>query len=114
MAFSELELQMIESTVGAMCRRRSPPGLQDQLRLVYEVEGHVVTISEERPDWRKPKERRRSPAARLRFARSTGLWTLYWMRRDLRWHAYDLESPRRDLRTLVEVVDADEDGAFFG
>ncbi len=114
MAFSELELQMIEASVGALCRRRSPAELRDKLRLVYEVDGHSITVSEERSDWREPKQRRRTPVARLRYTRTTRLWTLYWMRRDLRWHAYEGAAPRRDLRILVEAVDADEYGAFFG
>jgi hypothetical protein len=37
---------------------------------------------------RDPGERMRCPVARLRFVRTSGLWTLYWMRADLKRHAY--------------------------
>jgi len=114
MAFTELELQMIEDTVGALCQRRSPAHLQDQLRLVYEVEGHRVSVFEERPRWDDPSQWVRTGIARFRYFRSRGTWTLYWMRRDLKWHIYDPETPQRDLPTLVKVVDQDRYGAFFG
>jgi Protein of unknown function (DUF3024) len=55
-----------------------------------------------------------SPAAKLRFVRTTGLWTLYWMRDNLRWHRYRPAAPSRDLATLVAVLDRDEYCAFFG
>jgi hypothetical protein len=114
MAFSEPELQVIERTVGALCRQRSPAQFADKLRVVYEVKGHSVTVFEERPPWRHPGEWTRMGVARFRYVRSRGTWTLYWMRRDLKWHVYDPKTPRRGLRRLVEVVDEDEYGAFFG
>jgi hypothetical protein len=52
--------------------------------------------------------------ARFRFVRTRGEWQLYWMRRDLRWDRYDPVAATPDLRSLVKVVEADEDGGFFG
>jgi hypothetical protein len=48
-AFSELELKRIDRTVGELCRRCSPPEHANELRTVYEVEGHSVSVYEERP-----------------------------------------------------------------
>lgn len=114
MAFNELDLQRIERIVGGFCRQRTRPELSDQLRLIYEVHGQSVVISEERPDWRDPAKRMHTPVAKLRFVRTSGLWTLYWMRADMRWHAYGPASSSRDLAGLVEVVDRDQYCAFFG
>jgi len=114
MAFSELELEAIDASVGAMCRRRSPARFADKLRVVYEVEGHSISVFEERPDWCQPDVWRRMGVARFRYFRSRDEWTLYWMRRDLKWHVYDPETRKRDLATLVRVVDQDRYGAFFG
>ena len=91
MAFTESELQAIENTVGDLCRRRSPAHLQDQLRLVYEVEGHSVSVFDERPGWHDPSQWVRIGVARFRYFRSRGTWILYWMRRDLKWHVYEPE-----------------------
>ena len=114
MAFNELDLKRIDNCVGAFCRRRTRPELADQLRLVYEIHGQSVVIAEERPDWQNPAERMRTSVAKLRFVRASGIWTLYWMRADLKWHAYQPAAPSRDMATLVDVVDRDEYCAFFG
>ena len=52
--------------------------------------------------------------ARFRFVRSRGVWQLYWMRRDLKWHRYDPAEPTADLAALVAFVEVDEYCAFFG
>jgi hypothetical protein len=114
MAFSELELKRIDRTVGGLCRGRSRPEFADRLRIVYEIEGHTVSVYEERPPWDDVGEWTRMGVARFRFIRTRGEWQLYWMRRDLRWHRYDTDGPANGLATLVAVVDADEHGAFFG
>ncbi len=114
MAFNELELKLIDRTVGELCRRSSPPQHADKLRCVYEIEGHSVSVFEERPPWDGVGEWTRMGVARFRFFRSRGEWQLYWMRRDLRWHLYDPDETATDLTSLVAVVEADEYGAFFG
>jgi hypothetical protein len=113
-AFDDLERARIERLVGAFCRRRSPPQFKDQLRVVYEIEGHSVSVYEERPLWNGKGEWTRLGVARFRYFRSREEWTLYWMRRDLKWHLYDPETPARNLAALVKVVDEDEYGVFFG
>jgi hypothetical protein len=114
LAFNELDLKRIGRIVGGFCRRRTRPEHAKELSIVFDVEGQSVIISEDRPDWRHPEQRMRSPFAKLRFVRSTGLWTLYWMRADLKWHAYEPAPPSRDLAELVDVVDRDQYCAFFG
>jgi hypothetical protein len=115
LAFSELELKRIDRTVGDLCRRCSPPDHADELRTVYEVEGHSVSMYEERPPWDGVDEWTRMGVARFRFFRSRGEWQLYWMRQDLHWHLYwpEDEMPS-DLPSLLALVEADVYGAFFG
>lgn len=113
--FNDLELKRIDRTVGELCRRCSPPEHADKVRTVYEIEGHSVSVYEERPPWEGVGEWARTGIARLRFYRSRGEWLLYWMRADGRWERYEaLDEMPRDLESLVALVDADEYGAFFG
>jgi len=114
MAFSELELKLIDRTVGALCRRRSSPRLADQLRVVYDIDGHSVCIFEERPHWRGTGTWTHHGVAKFRYFRSRRQWQLYWMRQDLKWHLYEPEEATADLAALVAVVDEDRYGAFFG
>ncbi len=113
-AFSELELKRIDRVVGALCRRCSPPEHAHELRTVFEVEGHSVSVYEERAPWRGEGEWTRLGVARFRFYRSRGEWHLSWMRQDLRWHRYEPHEMPTDLASLVALVEADEYGAFFG
>lgn len=115
MSFSESELELIDSTVGDLCIRNSPAHVADQLRTVYDVMGHSVTVFEERPDWQDPTLAWvRTPVAKFRFYRSRGEWVLYWMPSDLQWHAYEPADDISDLRELAAIVDQDAHCAFFG
>lgn len=115
MAFSELELKRIDATVGELCRRISPAEYADQLRFVYDIDAHAVSIYEERPPWDgTPGEWTRMGVARFRYFRSRGEWRLYWMRADLKWHVYEPAAPSRDLAELVRVVENDKYCCFFG
>jgi heme A synthase len=114
MALDELELKRIDRTVGSLCRKLSPPEHAEKLRTVYEVQGHTVTMYEDRPPWDGVGEWTHRGLARFRYVRSSGLWSLYWMRADLRWHRYDPAPSTADLASLVAVVADDEYGAFLG
>ena len=114
MAFSEPELKKIDKLVGTMCRDRSPSDIKDELELIYRVKGHDVTILEKRPDWQDPCETMEIPVAKLKYVRTKNEWRLYWQRRDLKWHSYDLLPYSRDLKELVGEVDEDPYCCFFG
>src|SRR5271157_4131694 len=111
MAFSELELKRIDRTVGDLCRRSSPAEHADELRFVYRIDGHAVSIYEERPPRRGSGPWTSHGVARFRFSRASGHWTLFWMRQDLKWHRYEPQPPSADPAALVAVVEADKYGA---
>jgi hypothetical protein len=114
MAFTELELAEIEKAVGGLCGRRTRPELKSTVSIEYVVNGHDVTIFERRPRWDGTPGHTEAGIAKLKFTRSTAQWRLLWMRRDMKWHAYDTRSASGDLSTLVREVDEDEYGCFFG
>jgi hypothetical protein len=114
MAFSELELKVIDRTVGALCRRKSLPQFADELRIVYEVDGNSVSIFEERPPWNGVGEWTRQGIARFRCVRSRRLWRLYWMRQDLKWHLFKSGLATPNLAELAALVEENRYGAFLG
>jgi len=111
-SFTNVELETIDSTVGALCRESIRPEHAHQLRFAYQVDGHSVTLYEERTRVAAPDEWIRIPVARFRFFRSRQEWLLYWMPSTGAWDFY--EGPRRRLATLVGYVENDEHGCFFG
>ena len=114
MAFSELERRKIDDSVGQLCRRRSPVEHRNALEFVLEIEGQSVTVFEVRPRRDAPEEKTKLGVARFRYTRSRDEWRLYWMRRDLKWHAYEPAGPAARLEGLVAIVHQDQYGCFFG
>ena len=114
MAFSEIELKVIENTVGKMCQRRSPAQLRDEIRTVYLITKYSVEVYEQRTKWNNREEWTNTGIAKFLYTRTTKKWKLYWMRQDLKWHLYEplLESTR--IEPLVEEVDKDPHGTFWG
>lgn len=114
MAFNQIELKRIETTVGMFCHKRSPAHLKDKVRLEYSIKGHEVVLYERRPRWDNPREWMDSPVAKLKFIRSAGKWRLYWQRADLKWHEYPGVLSSEDLAEWVAEIDADPLACFFG
>ena len=114
MALSEIELKKIEILVGDLCRRRSPDGFGDELRLEYKIQGHDIVIFEWRQRYGEQTGFFDTPVAKIKFVRTKNEWRLYWMRSDLKWHAYPTLPSSRDLAILVHEIDEDPFACFFG
>jgi hypothetical protein len=52
--------------------------------------------------------------AQFRFDPSTGQWTLYCADRNSKWHKYLDVEPTSRFDTLLEEVNKDPTGIFFG
>ncbi|WP_138974303.1 DUF3024 domain-containing protein [Patulibacter medicamentivorans] len=98
----------------ALCRARSSEALADQVRIELEVDRGALTIVEVQASWHARTEWTRLPVARLRFAKGTGLWTLYAPGRDARWRRYEGIGPAASVGPLLREVDRDPTGAFWG
>jgi hypothetical protein len=114
LAFSEIELKRIEAVVGPLCGRRSPAHAHHQVRTEYRVEDQGVLIVEVRVVWDDPSRWMEHGVAKLKFNRKAGEWRLFWQRASLRWESYEPLASSRDLAILVEEIDRDPNGCFFG
>jgi hypothetical protein len=75
-----------------------------------------VTIVECRPLWRAgpDEEWTRFPIARLRYTKSTGLWSLYWRDQNQRFHEYDRVPATVSIEDLLTEIDRDPTALFWG
>ena len=75
-----------------------------------------MTIVERRAPWREDygPEWSALAVARLRYIAATGLWTLYWRDRNERWHAYDEVASNENVLELLDEIDRDPSGIFWG
>ena len=109
MGISQLDIVRIRH----WCDARVPEHLWDEAKVEADAAERHVTIVEVRPPWDGQGEHTRLPIARLRFTKSTKLWSLYWRDRNLKFHAYDIEaSPLVD--DLLDYIDNSGDPIFFG
>lgn len=88
--------------------------MKDKFSLEYRVKGHDVLVYEQRLYWRDPNEITETPVAKIKLVRIVNEWRLYWMRRDLKWHGYEMLPSSKDLKDLVDEIDADQYACFFG
>ena len=56
----------------------------------------------------------RSLIARLRYMKTTRVWSLYWRDRNSRFHAYDLAAPTASIEELLAELDRDPTAIFWG
>ena len=98
------------------CAARVPEHARHQVRVECELAPRHLTIIERRAPWREDfgPEWTTGGIARLRYAASTGLWTVFWRDRNARWHRYDLIEPSSDITVLLDEVDRDPTGIFWG
>jgi len=114
MAFSELELELIDKEVGGLCREMNRPEFKDELSIIYRVEKQDVFIFEKRPAYQRPSEYVETPAAKLKYIRTKNEWRLFWMRADLKWHGYTPKKKSVRLSGLVAEIKSDPYGCFWG
>ncbi len=98
------------------CRGRVPERVRDEVRVEVDVADRHLTVVECRPPWRADMgaEWTRSPIARLRYVKTTGVWSLFWRDRNLRFHVYDLVAPTASVEELLAELDRDPTAIFLG
>lgn len=112
MAFNDLEFHVVNKEVKQFVDSIRPPKhIRNEVDIVYTIIDQTIDIGEKRPLWNgKSGETYISPSTRIKYIRSTNLWKLYWMRRDLKWHLYFTGGT---LTELLEVVRNDAHCFFF-
>jgi hypothetical protein len=113
MAFSELELELIDKVVGGLCREMNRPEFKDELSIEYRIDRTDIIVFERRPAFQNPTETIEIPAAKLKYIRTKEEWRLYWMRGDLKWHAYNPKNKSVKLSYLIAEIRSDPYGCFW-
>ena len=87
MAFNEIEAQRIKRVVEAYGqKKRPPPHIRPKLDIGFRIDRQSVEIFEMRPAWRRPEEILEHSVAKATFVRTRGVWKVFWLRADLKWH----------------------------
>lgn len=114
MALPDLQRQLVDSLVGNYCKNKVPAHLREELFNDYKIRGNSVVIFESRRNWQDHSLRTEIVVAQFRFDSKTSKWALYCADRNSRWHIYDLVVPTKNLQELIDQVEEDKTGIFWG
>ena len=114
MAFNELELKRIDKLIGEDFRNQVPSEHRHKLQYDIRIKGHNVFLFEVRPRWYNPDEWHAMDIAKLRYIRRRNIWRLYWMRASGKWELYEPKGESKNLKTLIDAINQDHFGCFFG
>jgi Protein of unknown function (DUF3024) len=93
---------------------RPPEDIRPKLDFGYDYDGRVVEMYEIRPDWMDHSIIRHHPFAKIRYVKSKNIWKLYWFRASGKWNEYEPCPESSDLQTLLNCIQEDAYGCFYG
>lgn len=115
MAISEFEIKRIEKLVGQYVESRRPAAhMRSQLDISFRITGQSVEIVEIRPQWNDPTRKIEGSIAKSTYVKSRKIWKLYWMRADGKWHGYQPFPSSASLEKILEAIEQDPHGCFWG
>jgi len=115
MALNDIERKRIEKTVDEYVQKHRPAlHIRPQLDIGFRVSGQSVEIFEIRPRWKEPSVKMEHSVAKATHVRSQGLWKIFWMRADLKWHGYEPLPAVGSIEKFLAVVEKDEHACFWG
>jgi hypothetical protein len=114
MAFTELQRAHIAKLFTSYCKDDPRPAVRAQVRHGFSIKGNTVELFESRPAYLPPHDWRNQPVAKFRYVQSRRVWQLYCQFRDLKWHLYEPLTEARTIDALLDEVEADPTGIFWG
>jgi len=113
MALPTLVKQIVEQKLAKYCETKVPKQYQDQIKLSYKFNGNTVFLIESRPrfrsnDWYEMK------IAKFKYDPSDGTWELFCADRNDKWHSYIETEHEKDFHLLLNAVEEDVTGIFWG
>ena len=114
MALTEMHKAQIDKRLTAYCEKRVPPAARLKIRVGYRIEGNAVILFEERPAFRPPHDWQEMVVAKFTYVATCAEWRLFCQHRDRRWHTYEAMPSASSFAKLLEEVDADPTGIFWG
>jgi Protein of unknown function (DUF3024) len=108
--------EIASAAIRRFCDQKVPAEHRNELRVECQVRGRSVTIFERRPPWHPDlgSDWSRQPVAQLRYDPADHHWRLYHADRNSRWHGYDMVEPTTQLGKLLDEIDDDPTGIFWG
>ena len=109
-----IQKQLADTLLHSFCEKRIPNEHNNRIRLFCKFRGKSVTLIESRPAMFDKDTWHDLNIAQFRYDATNGKWTLYFADRNDNWHMYMDSDPSKDLQDLIDEVNDDPTGIFFG
>jgi len=114
MALLEIDKRRVMKIMDAYCENRIPEQVRDQIRLTHELRGNKLHLLESRQAFQRPDHWITMKIAQFEFEPENRLWTLYCFDRNSKRIPYPNCKATARLEALLDEVDADPTGIFWG
>ncbi|PLX93829.1 MAG: hypothetical protein C0621_06645 [Desulfuromonas sp.] len=114
MPIPELVKRQAEKLLTTYCQQRVPDCMRNQLRIDFRIRDNMATLYEERVLPSSPDQWLTTLIAQLRFHPELDQWTLHYADRSGKWHPYLNVPPTLNFSKLLEALDSDPLGFFWG
>lgn len=114
MPLDEFTRSAAQEKLKSFCDEKVPPEVRDRLKITFGFWHDSALIYEERPVWNDPSRWTKMKIARMDFNPETMGWTLYAYDRNSKPFLYDFTEIDATLDRLIQEVDEDPTGIFWG
>jgi len=104
----------VTAILDGYCAAKVPPRAADHLKLKHRVDGLAVYLVESRPRLQQRTSWYDLDVAKFRYRVKDGSWRLYWSDRNDKWHEDEYRPPAKRFETLLDHVDRDPTGIYWG
>lgn len=114
-ALPEFIKVLVEKKLGEYCNNRVPVHLHNKLNVTFETRANNITIYENRAPWRSDlTEWTKIKVAQIRYDEKKAMWKLYCRDQYGKWHLYEPLPAMKDLDRIIEEIETDPTGIFWG
>ena len=114
MALSEFEKQRVTRIFSAYCESKVPHHVSDRFRVEFEIRGQEIKLFESRPNELEKSRWVSHKVARFRKNSDTNVWQLYYADRNGQWRLFEPFPEDKDIEKLLDEVEKDSSGSFWG
>ena len=104
----------VEKEIETYCEKRVPQEVRGQVQLAYKIRGNSIILFEKRPHYIEKQNIIEEPIAKIKYLSESNEWQLYYQNRNLRWSEYWDLGPEKNITILIQEIDTDPTGIFWG
>ncbi len=96
--------------------KRPPIEMRSKLDLGFSFSRNTFELFVVRPIYNSPdpNDYQKSSFAKIRYIKTQITWKLYWQRASGKWQSYDPLPESSNIDLILECIEADEYGCFYG